>query len=88
MDYIAILRPFVGTDLDMSPEKYRSYLRERGIEIADEDADLFFRYAVKINRAEAQKAAIARNRKDAYNYLASSNPLVDFLMEKLSKKSP
>ena len=37
-DIIAILRPFVRQNIDMEPEKYIAYLKEKNVNIPDEDA--------------------------------------------------
>lgn len=80
-DYVNILKPFVGVNLDMKEEKYRKYLKEKGVDIPDEDADLFFRMAIKENRAEILKASLKKNKQDAYNYWRSTNPLIDYLLD-------
>ena len=56
-DIVAVLQVFVGRNIDMEPEKYREYLRSKGIEIPDEDADVFFRMAVLENDRAARERA-------------------------------
>ena len=80
-DHVNILKPFVGVNIDMKEEKYRNYLKEKGVDIPDEDADLFFRMAVKENRAEILKASLKKNKQDAWNYWRSTNPLIDYLLD-------
>lgn len=63
-DHVNILKPFVGVNIDMKEELYRNYLKEKGVDIPDEDADLFFRMAIKENRAEILKASLKKNKKD------------------------
>ena len=80
-DYIDILRPFVGTDINRKEELYRNYLKEKGVHIPDEDADAFFRMAVRENKNEALRNGMKRRREEAYNYWMESNPLVKFIVE-------
>ncbi len=80
-DHVNILKPFVGVNIDMKEELYREYLKEKGVDIPDEDADLFFRMAVKENRAEILKASLKKNKQDAWNYWRSTNPLIDYLLD-------
>jgi hypothetical protein len=63
-DHVNILKPFVGVNIDMKEELYRNYLKEKGVDIPDEDADLFFRMAIKENRAEILKASLKKNKQD------------------------
>ena len=56
-DIVAVLQPFVGRNMDMEPEKYREYLRSKGIQIPDQDADIFFRMAVMANDKAARERA-------------------------------
>ena len=56
-DIVAVLQPFVGRNIDMEPEKYREYLISKGIQIPDEDADVFFRMAVLANDKAARERA-------------------------------
>ena len=56
-DIVAVLQPFVGRNIDMEPEKYREYLRSKGIQIPDQDADIFFRMAVMANDKAARERA-------------------------------
>ena len=62
-DYIDILRPFVGTDINMRENLYRNYLKEKGVHIPDEDADAFFRMAVRENKNEALRSSGMKRRK-------------------------
>ena len=56
-DITAVLRPFVGRNIDMEPGKYREYLKEKGILIPDGDADVFFRMAIRENDRAARERA-------------------------------
>ena len=56
-DIVAVLQVFVGRNMDMEPEKYREYLRSKGIQIPDQDADIFFRMAVMANDKAARERA-------------------------------
>ena len=38
-DIVAVLQVFVGRNMDMEPEKYREYLRSKGIQIPDHDCE-------------------------------------------------
>ena len=62
-DSIDILRPFVGTDINRKEELYRNYLKGKAIHIPDEDADAFFRMAVRENKNEALRSSGMKRRK-------------------------
>ena len=70
-DITAVLRPFVGRNIDMDPEKYRGYLKEKGILIPDKDADTFFRMAVREN----DQAARARANKIRDQWIFENFPI-------------
>ena len=57
-DILAVLRPFVGRNIDMDDAVYKNYLREKGINISDNDAELFFRMAVMENSKAARERGI------------------------------
>lgn len=54
---MAVLQVFVGRNIDMEFQKYRDYLKSKGIQIPDEDADVFFRMAVLENDRAARERA-------------------------------
>ncbi|MBO5792586.1 MAG: hypothetical protein J6S54_08955 [Lentisphaeria bacterium] len=75
-DIIAILRPFVRQQSDMEPERYIAYLKEKNVNIPDEDAAVFFRLAVIENdKAARERIKRARGNKESdkscKQYLAS-----------------
>lgn len=65
-DIVAVLRPFVGKNIDMDPEKYRNYLKQNGIILPDQDADLFFRLAVMENSKAARERGIRARKSWIY----------------------
>ena len=70
-DIIAILRPFVRQNIDMEPERYIAYLKEKNVNIPDEDAAVFFRIAV----IENDKAARERIKRARDQWLFENFPL-------------
>ena len=70
-DIIAILRPFVRQNIDMEPERYIAYLKEKNVNIPDEDAAVFFRLAV----IENDKAARERIKRARDQWLFENFPI-------------
>lgn len=66
MDYIDILRPFVGNSLDKTDSEYMAYLKEKGIEVQERDAHYL---AVEAMRSNMQQARERGNmRRDSWLY--------------------
>ena len=73
-DIVAVLRPFIGRNIDMEPGKYREYLKEKGILIPDGDADVFFRMAIRENdRAARERANKLRDQWIYENFSPGEN---------------
>ena len=53
-DIVDVLKPFTGSIVDKSPEEYAAYLKDKGVDIPDDDA---FRFAQEAARQKNERGS-------------------------------